>query len=220
VCTFVLEQNNRSQHILFILLYDQMKNKIKWSIDPSHSEIAFKVKHLMITNVKGTFTKFDANIYTSDKDFTTAEIELWIDTSSITTGFEKRDEHLKSIDFLNVKKHDRITFKSNTIGKPDANSNCELCGELVMNGISKYVKLNLQLGGIINNPRGIEKAGFAITGKIKRSDWNLSWNKTLETGGILVSDEILLSCEIELNNVIQKQSIEELEIAHSLHDMR
>ncbi len=197
-----------------------MENKTKWSIDPSHSEIAFKVKHLMITNVKGTFTKFGANIYTQDKDFTTAEIELWIDTSSITTGFEKRDEHLKSLDFLNVNEHSQITFISSTISKPDSDGNCELCGELVMNGIGKYVKLNLQLGGIINNPRGIEKAGFAIKGKINRSDWNLTWNKTLETGGILVSDEILLSCEIELNNVFQKQLVEELEIEHNQNDMR
>lgn len=197
-----------------------MENKTKWSIDPSHSEIAFKVKHLMITNVKGTFTKFGANIYTQDKDFTTAEIELWIDTSSITTGYEKRDEHLKSLDFLNVNEHSQITFISSTISKPDSGGNCELYGELVMNGIGKYVKLNLQLGGIINNPRGIEKAGFAIKGKINRSDWNLTWNKTLETGGILVSDEILLSCEIELNNVFQKQLVEELEIEHNQNDMR
>lgn len=197
-----------------------MENKIKWSIDPSHSEIAFKVKHLMITNVKGIFQTFNANIYTYGKDFTTAEIELWIDPSSISTGFEKRDEHLKSIDFLNAKEHNQITFISNTISKPDTNGNCELCGELVMNGIGKYVKLNLQLGGIINNPRGIEKAGFAITGKINRSDWNLTWNKTLETGGILVSEEIIISCEIELNNVVQKQTVVELEIEHNQHDMR
>lgn len=197
-----------------------MENKIKWSIDPAHSEIAFKVKHLMITNVKGTFQTFNANIYTYGKDFTTSEIELWIDTSSITTGFEKRDEHLKSTDFFNVKEHNQITFISNTISKPDTNGNCELCGELVMNGICKYIKLNLQLGGIINNPRGIEKAGFAITGKLNRSDWNLTWNKTLETGGILVSDEILISCEIELNNVIQKQLVVELEIEHNQNDMR
>lgn len=197
-----------------------MKQKTKWSIDPAHSEIAFKVKHLMITNVKGTFKVFDANIYTYDKDFTTAQIELWIETASITTGYETRDEHLKSSDFFNVKNHKQITFVSSSIGKPDMNNNCELIGELKMNGISKLINLNLQLAGIVNNPRGIEKAGLSVTGKINRSDWGLTWNAALEAGGILVGDEIVISCEIELNNVVQKQLVVELEIACDQNDMR
>ena len=172
--------------------------KTKWSIDQAHSEIDFKLRHLMISNVKGSFKTFDANIYTTLKDFSTAEIDLWIDASSIITGDTNRDEHLKSADFFDVQKHKQITFTSLTIGKPDASGNHELWGELTMVGITKNLKLNAQFGGIINDPWKNEKAGFTITGIIKRSDWGLVWNKALETGGLMVSDEVAISCEIEL----------------------
>ena len=172
----------------------------KWSIDQAHSEIGFRVKHLMIAYVKGTFKTFDASIYTTSKDFTTTEIDLWIDPSSIDTRDTKRDEHLKSADFFDVNNHKQITFNSSTIGKPDTMGNQELWGELTMVGVTKNVKLNVQFGGIIKDPWGNEKAGFTISGIIKRSDWNLVWNATIETGGLLVSDEVKISCEIELIN--------------------
>ena len=172
----------------------------KWSIDQAHCEIGFRVKHLMIANVKGTFKTFDANIYTTSKDFTTAEIDLWIDPSSIDTGDTKRDEHLRSADFFDVINHKQITFTSSTIGKPDTEGNQELWGELTMIGVTKNVKLNVKFGGIIKDPWGNEKAGFTISGKIKRSEWGLVWNTTIETGGLLVSDEVFISCEVELIN--------------------
>src|ERR1017187_8875113 len=152
----------------------------KWAVDHSHSEIAFKVKHLMISNVKGSFKTFDANIYTMDKDFTSAKIELWIDASSINTGDEKRDEHLKSADFFDAQKHKQITFVSNSIGRAELEGNHLLEGELTIKGITKKIRLNVQFGGIITDPWGNEKAGFTVTGKIKRSDWGLMWNATLE----------------------------------------
>jgi polyisoprenoid-binding protein YceI len=188
-----------------------MENETKWSIDHAHSEIAFKVKHLMIAHVKGTFKTFDASIYTTAKDFTTAEIDLWIDTSSITTGDEKRDEHLKSADFFDAKNHKQITFTSSSIGKADIDSNHELWGELTMKGITKNVKLNVQFGGILMDPWGNEKAGFTVTGKINRSYWGLIWNTTLESGGLMVSDEVTISCEIELANAGRKDLKMELE---------
>lgn len=172
----------------------------KWSMDQAHSEIGFRVKHLMIAHVKGTFKTFDASIYTASDDFTTAEVNLWIDPSSIDTGDTKRDEHLKSADFFDVSNHKQITFTSSTLGKSDNDGNHELWGELTMMGVTKNVKLNAQFGGIIKDPWGNEKAGFAVSGKINRSDWGLTWNTTLEAGGILVSDEISISCEIELIN--------------------
>jgi polyisoprenoid-binding protein YceI len=172
----------------------------KWSLDPAHSEIGFRVKHLMIAHVKGTFKTFDASIYTASNDFTTAEVDLWIDPSSIDTGDTKRDEHLKSADFFDVNNHKQITFTSSTIGKPDSDGNHELWGELTMMGVTKNLKLNAQFGGIIKDPWGNEKAGFAISGKIKRSDWGLTWNAPIEAGGLLVSDEVSISCEIELIN--------------------
>jgi polyisoprenoid-binding protein YceI len=172
----------------------------KWSMDQAHCEIGFRVRHLMIAYVKGTFKTFDASIYTTSKDFTTAEIDLWIDPSSIDTGDTKRDEHLKSADFFDVNNHKQITFTSSTIGKPDTDGNQELWGELTMIGVTKNVKLNVQFGGIIKDPWGNERAGFTISGKIKRSDWGLIWNATIETGGLMVSDEVTISCEVELIN--------------------
>lgn len=185
----------------------------KWSVDQAHSEIAFKVKHLMISHVKGSFKSFDANIHTMDKDFTTAEINLWIDVSSINTGDEKRDEHLKGVDFFDVQKHKQITFVSSAIAKAELEGNHLLEGELTIKGITKKVKLNVLFGGIITDPWGNEKAGFTVTGKIKRSDWGLMWNAVLETGGLMVSDEATISCEIELTNIGKKESTMELENA-------
>jgi polyisoprenoid-binding protein YceI len=175
----------------------------KWSIDSTHSEIGFKVRHLMISNVKGSFRKFDASIYTTEKDFTTATVDLWIDASSITTGDEKRDEHLKSEDFLDVQKYKQITFSSSTIGKPDHEGNQELWGELTIKEITKNIKLNVQFGGTATDPWGNEKAGFTVSGKINRSEWELVWNKTLDAGGIMIGDEISISCELELVNHVK-----------------
>ena len=190
-----------------------MKNETKWSIDQAHSEIAFKVRHLMIAHVKGTFKVFDASIYTTAKDFTTATIDLWIDPASITTGDVKRDEHLKGVDFFDVKNHKEITFTSSTIGKADSTGNHELWGELTMKGITKNLKLDVQFGGIANDPWGNEKAGFTVAGKINRSDYGLAWNTATETGGVMISDEVTISCEVELTNVGQTDLTMELKSA-------
>jgi polyisoprenoid-binding protein YceI len=178
--------------------------KTKWSVDQDHSEIGFNVRHLMIARVKGSFKKFDASIYTEEKDFTTAEIDLWIDASSIDTNNETRDEHLRSADFFDVEKHKQISFTSSTIGEPDHEGNHELWGELTMIGVTKTIKLNLQFGGIAHDPWGNEKAGFTITGKISRSDWGLVWNTSIEGAGFMVSEEVSILCEIELKNIGQK----------------
>jgi len=187
----------------------------KWSVDQAHCEIGFKVRHLMIAYVKGTFKTFDASIYTNADDFTTADIDLTIDPSSISTGDTKRDEHLKSPDFFDVAKHKQITFTSSTIGKPGPDGNQELWGELSMMGITKNIKLNAQFGGIVKDPWGNEKAGFTVTGKIKRSDWGLVWNANIEAGGLMVSDEVMILCEIELIN--KGQIDQTIQLEHSSH---
>jgi polyisoprenoid-binding protein YceI len=179
---------------------NSITNQTKWSVDQAHSEISFKVKHLMIANVKGSFKIFDANIYTEAKDFTTAVIDLWIDSSSISTGDEKRDEHLRSADFFDVENHKQITFTSSSMASPDSNGKVELWGEFTMRGITRNIKLDCEFGGITLDPWGNEKAGFSIAGIIKRSDWGLSWNSFLESGGFMVSDEVTISCDIELLN--------------------
>jgi polyisoprenoid-binding protein YceI len=184
-----------------------MANQIKWSIDLAHSDISFKIRHLMISHVKGAFKTFDANIYTTGKDFTTAEIDLWIDAAAITTGDAKRDEHLKGPDFFDVEHHKQISFTANTIEEPDADGNHELWGDLTMKGITKHIKLNVAFGGIINDPWGNERAGFTITGKINRSEWGLMWNAAIETGGLMVGDEIKIACEVELINAGEKEMI-------------
>ena len=178
-----------------------MNNQLKWSIDQAHTEISFKVKHLMISNVKGSFKTFEGSIYTTGRDFSTAEIDFWIDPASIETGNSKRDEHLRSKDFFDVEKYKEITFIATTVGKANDDGVHELWGELTMVGITKNIKLDVEFGGIIKDPWTNEKAGFSITGKIKRSDWGLVWNATLEAGGIMVSDDISILCEVELTNV-------------------
>jgi polyisoprenoid-binding protein YceI len=197
----------------------EFNTSTKWSIDMAHSEITFKVKHLMIANVRGAFKTFDASIYTSGNDFTTAEIDLWIDPASIATGDTKRDEHLQSVDFFDVKNHKQISFTSSTIGKPDSDGNHDLWGELTMIGVTKNVKLNVQFGGISKDPWGNEKAGFAVTGKINRKDWGLVWNATIETGGLMVSEEVMISCEVELINSgqqVQPMKLDNSAVAKSI----
>ncbi|HXC03747.1 MAG TPA: YceI family protein [Bacteroidia bacterium] len=177
-----------------------MSTETTWSIDQSHSEIAFKVKHLMITHIKGTFGKFDADIITEGSDFTTVTIDLSIDANSISTGDIKRDEHLKGEEFFDVKKFRQIGFKSSKIGKEDESGSREFWGELTMKGITKAVKLSAMFGGFAKDPSGIEKAGFTVKGTVKRSDWGLNWNSALETGGFILGDDVVIACEIELSN--------------------
>jgi polyisoprenoid-binding protein YceI len=190
-----------------------MADRTKWTIDKTHSEIDFKVRHLMIAYVKGKFKTFDASIYTNGNNFTAVEIDLWIDASSITTGDAKRDEHLKSADFFDIQNHKRIAFTSTAIEKADANGNHDLWGTLTMKGITRNIKLMVQFGGIVNDPWGNERAGFTITGKINRADWGLKWNKAIEAGGLMVSEEVIISCEVELTTVNQKELIPETEPA-------
>lgn len=180
-----------------------MSNQTKWSIDQAHSEITFRVRHLMIANVRGNFKTFDASIYTTDKNFLTMEIDLWIDANSITTGNEERDTHLKSADFLNVAVHKQISFTSSTIDR-EIDGKHDLWGEFTINGITKNLKLQVEFGGIIEDPWGNEKAGFSITGKFNRNEWGLVWNSAMQAGGIMVSDEVHISCEIELINLGSK----------------
>jgi polyisoprenoid-binding protein YceI len=172
--------------------------KIKWAIDPVHSEIAFKVKHLMITNVKGEFKEFDASIYTTGEDFMTSEIDFWLNPASINTGDAKRDEHLKSPDFFDVENFKQISFTGNTYEKVDNDGSYTLYGDLIIKGIKKQIKLDVEFGGVMKDPWGNEKAGFTINGKINRSDWGLNWNAALEAGGVLVSEEVRISCEVQL----------------------
>ncbi len=182
----------------------------RWSLDTAHTEIGFKVRHLMIAHVKGRFSTFDASIYTTGNDFTTAKVDFWIDASSLTTGDIKRDEHLKSADFFDVENHKQITFFSGSIVKDNNSAGYELWGELTIKDITRNIKLNVEFGGIIKDPSGNEKAGFTVSGTINRSDWGLVWNALIEASGVAVSEEVAILCEVELTNVGNEVRIMEL----------
>jgi polyisoprenoid-binding protein YceI len=172
--------------------------KTKWSIDPVHSEISFKVKHLMITNVTGIFKEFDASIYTTGEDFMTAEIDFWMSPASVESGDPKRDEHLKSPDFFDVENHKQISFTGNTYEEVDKDGSYTLYGDLTIKGVTRQIKLDVEFGGVMKDPWGNHKAGFTVNGKINRKDWGLNWNAALEAGGVLVSDDVRISCDVQL----------------------
>lgn len=176
----------------------EILTKTTWKIDPFNSQIGFQVKYLVFSNVRGRFKEFDASIYTKGFDFKTAEIKFQINPASIDTGIEQRDAHLRNADFFDVAEFKQITFSANTFVEVDEEGHYELYGELTMKGIAKEVKLVAEAGGIIKDPWGSEKALFSVTGKINRKYWGLNWNTALETGGLLVSDDVWIDCEVQL----------------------
>jgi len=175
----------------------QTITKTKWDLDPVHSEIGFKVKHMMITNVSGSFGKFDVKAETEDNDFSTAVVNFSADLNSISTGNADRDNHLKSGDFFNAALYPKIQFHSTKLEKKDE-TNYVLHGNLQVKEVKRPVKLDVEFGGIGTDPWGKEKAGFTITGNINRTDFNLGWNAALETGGVLVGEAVKLQAEVQL----------------------
>jgi polyisoprenoid-binding protein YceI len=172
--------------------------KTKWVIDPTHSEISFKVKHLMITNVKGVFNDFGGSILTIGDGFDTSEIEFSLNPASVDTGVADRDGHLKSPDFFDVKKFPISTFKGGSVQKKDNQGNFVLLGDLTIKEITKPVKLDVEFNGTMKDPWGNHKAGYTVTGKINRKEWGLNWNAMLEAGGVLVSDDVTINCDVQL----------------------
>ncbi len=172
----------------------EAKNKTRWVSDPAHSELMFRVKHMMISNVKGEFTRFTAEI--DGENFVEAPVNVVIDTSSVYTNDESRDKHLKSADFFDADNQKEIRFEGKSVTKAN-DGTFELKGLLTMKGKTKEVILDVEFGGINKDPWGNEKAGFSLSGKINRKDWGLNWNAALETGGVLVSDEVRISGEIQ-----------------------
>ena len=182
--------------------------KTKWVIDASHSEVAFKVKHLMITNVKGVFSEFEASIYTTGDDFMSAEIDFWLNPASVSTGDKGRDAHLAGADFFDVEKFKEIRFLANTYENVDNDGSYELWGDLTIKDVTKKIKLDVEFGGVAKDPWGNEKAGFSINGKINRKDFGLTWNAALETGGVLVSETVNISCEVQLKRAAVEEVAE------------
>jgi polyisoprenoid-binding protein YceI len=160
-----------------------------YSLDPSHSSVGFKVKHMMISNVNGNFSEFDGS-FELEKGKLKA-LEGVVQAASISTDNAKRDNHLRSADFFDVIKYPAIKFKMVRLDGDD------IIGNLSIKGVTKEVKLAVDMGGETDDPWGNHRAGFSLEGKINRQDFGLSWNKLLETGGVVVGDEIKLMIEIE-----------------------
>ena len=168
-----------------------------YKIDAAHSEINFKVKQLMITNVTGDFTQFDATMEAAADDFSDAKISFEADVNSINTNNEQRDGHLKSDDFFNAEQFPKLTFVSSGLQKK-SDSEYALTGDLTIRNITKTVTLDVEFGGTMTDPWGQQKAGFEISGKINRKDFDLKWTATTEAGGIVVSDEVKLQLAVQM----------------------
>lgn len=175
----------------------QTATKTKWALDPTHSEIGFKIRHMMITNVSGTFEKFDVQAEAEDADFSTASVEFTAEVDSISTGNADRDNHLKSPEFFDAAKYPLVKFVSTRIEKKDS-ENFVVYGDLTLRNVTRPVTLDVEFGGIGKDPWGNEKAGFTVSGKINRTEFDLAWNAALETGGVLVSEDVKLTGEIQL----------------------
>lgn len=168
----------------------------KWIIDPTHSEIGFRVRHMMFTNVSGKFQKFESTIETEEDDFERSTIQFNADVESITTGNAERDKHLLSPDFFDTAQYPKITFNAQSFVKKNEGEYI-LTGDLEIHGTTKTVALPIEYSGLLKDPWGNIKAAFSIDTRINRKDWGLNWNSVLETGGVLVSDEVRLVIELQ-----------------------
>lgn len=167
-----------------------------WALDPTHSEIHFKVKHMMISTVTGEFTKFDASLETEEEDIKTGKVKFSADISSINTKNEQRDGHLKSADFFDAEQFPALSFESTSIEHKSGNDYV-LHGNLTLRGVTKEVSLAVEYAGAIKDPYGYTRAGFELSGKINRKDFGLTWSAVTEAGGLVVGDEVRLLANVE-----------------------
>jgi polyisoprenoid-binding protein YceI len=169
----------------------------KWIMDPTHSEVEFKVKHLMISTVSGKFTKFEASVETEEEDFNTAKVVFTADSGSINTGNEQRDGHLKSPDFFDTVKFPQIRFEATKYEDVDNDGSYEVYGDLTIRDVTRNVKLDAEFGGVIKDPWGNTRAGITISGKINRKEFGLAFHAVTETGSIVLSDDVRIHVGLE-----------------------
>jgi polyisoprenoid-binding protein YceI len=171
---------------------------IKWMLDPAHSEVTFKLKHLMIANVSGEFTQYTVDAETEGEDFTSAKVNFTAEINSISTGNGQRDGHLKTDDFFNAEKFPQIKFTATKYEAVDNDGSYEIYGDLTIRDITKNVKFDVEFGGVIKDPWGNTRAGFSVNGKISRKEFGLKWNATTEAGGLIAGDIVNIHCNFEL----------------------
>jgi polyisoprenoid-binding protein YceI len=168
-----------------------------WNIDPSHSHVEFSVRHLMISTVKGRFAEVSGKVTADEADLSRAQVEVTINAASIDTRETQRDAHLRSADFFDAENFPALTFRSTRIEKASGDD-LTVTGDLTIRGTTREVVLDVTSEGRVKDPWGGERAGYSAKGKIKRSDFGLTWNMALETGGVVVGDEIKISIDVEL----------------------
>ncbi|OJW18388.1 MULTISPECIES: YceI family protein [unclassified Mucilaginibacter] len=167
----------------------------KWVLDPMHSEVQFKVKHLVISTVTGSFKTFEGSLETENDDFTDAKVEFSLNVDSIDTNQSQRDEHLKGADFFDAASHPKISFKSTSFTKDG--DDYQLKGDLTIKGVTKPVTLDVEHGGVATDFYGNNKAGFDVSGKINRKEFGLTWDGVTEAGSIVVGEDIKLIASIQ-----------------------
>jgi polyisoprenoid-binding protein YceI len=170
--------------------------KSKWAVDTTHSSIDFSIRHMMIAKVKGSFNRFEASIEADPEDLTTADIAFSVDVASVDTRNDDRDAHLRSADFFDAENHPKMTFKATKIERT-GDGVYEVTGDLTIRGVTRSETFTVTFEGAGKDPWGNYKAGFSAEGTIKRSDYGLTWNAALETGGVLVGDDVKIHLEIE-----------------------
>jgi polyisoprenoid-binding protein YceI len=170
---------------------------MSWQIDSAHSHVEFSVRHMMISKVRGQFERFTGTIELDERDVTRSTVEVQIEAASINTRDAQRDAHLRSADFLNAEQYPYLTFKSKRIEQIDS-TRARIIGDLTIRDVTREVVLNTEYTGQSKSPWGTTSAGFNAETKINRKDWNLAWNVALETGGVLVGEDVTISIELEL----------------------
>lgn len=167
-----------------------------WVLDPTHSELQFKIKHLMISTVTGQFNQFKGTVETNDDDFTTAKVRFEAEINSISTNNEQRDEHLRAGDFFNAAEYPSLVFEGERMVKTGEDA-YKLHGTLTVKGVSKNLVLDVELGGITKDPWGNTRTGFSVTGKINRQDYGISFGAVSETGGLLLGDDVKINANVQ-----------------------
>lgn len=171
--------------------------KTTWNIDPTHSEIQFKVKHLVISTVTGHFRQFAGTVETEGDDFATGSIHFEADTASVDTNQTQRDEHLRSAEFFDSEQYPKMTFQSTRVEKTGDES-YRITGDLTIKGITRPVELKAEYGGSMTDFYGNYKSGFEISGKINRKEFGLTWDAVTEAGGIVVGDDVKLALNVQI----------------------
>jgi polyisoprenoid-binding protein YceI len=186
-----------NQHTTKLNMETQTATATNWVIDPTHSEVQFKVKHLMVSTVTGLFSQYEGTATSTGNDFAGATIAFSADVASISTGNEQRDGHLKSAEFFDTETFPKLTFTSTSMTKT-GDDLYSLVGDLTMHGVTKPVTLTVEYGGQMQDFYGQTKAGFEITGVLQRSDFGLTWGGVTEAGGVVLGDDIRLVMNIQL----------------------